>query len=118
MKNKFVYIWGALFIIAIGVMIYTIYKGTNKKDHLIVPCRFSISAVVDAVNEDLIDITITSKDCSIKEGTKLTARIPENFIRKNLTLFPGSNIEIYYFDYDKYVEGEIWEPDDIIKKVN
>lgn len=116
MKNKFVYIWGALFVIAIGILIYAIYKGTNKNDHMIGPCRFSIGAVVDAVNEDLIDITITSKDCSIKEGTKLTARIPESFIRKNLTLIPGNNIKIYYFDYHKYVEGEIWEPDDIFIK--
>ena len=80
MKNKFVYIWGALFLIAIvSIICYSRRQFSDNEDRIIRPCRFSINAVIEAVNGNLFDVVITSEDSEIKKGTNLTVRVPNNF---------------------------------------
>lgn len=114
MKNKFVYIWGALFLIAIiSIICYSRRQFSDNEDRIIRPCRFSINAVIEAVNGNLFDVVITSEDSEIKKGTNLTVRVPNNFKKLESILTPGNKITIHYFTPCNYVEGEIWEPDDI-----
>ena len=72
--------WGALFLIAIvSIICYSRRQFSDNEYRIIRPCRFSINAVIEAVNGNLFDVVITSEDSEIKKGTNLIVRVPNNF---------------------------------------
>ena len=112
MKNKFIYIWGVLFLLAligIGCIIYNYNKEGKGMDS---PQRSFIEGIIKSVDEGILIVEISSEESPIKQWEIVAIRIPEESMDEEYRA--RDRIKMYYFIPCDYVEGHIWEPDKIV----
>ena len=113
MKNKFVYIWGVLLLLALIGIGCIIYKYNKEGKGMDGPQRLRIGGVVTAVDDDILEIKVTSEDGDIKQGEVINVKIPNEDQEEGFVV--GDEIKIYYFIPCNYIEGQIWEPHQVVK---